>query len=141
MQILIKARIIALRGDIALETNNLNKAEHREWLVTFGARLRAERTRQKLTRIALANKIGTKQDYIAQIERGDKSPSMSTLRKILQALHISADSLMFGVNDDELKGVSKELSEVTEILKRKTEDEIRAFCDIIKFMSSRVTIK
>jgi len=116
-------------------------AQQREWLVGFGARLRAERQRQKLTRIALASKVGTKQDYIAQLERGDKSPSMDTLIRILTALNVSADALIFEVTAEKLSAVDSALTELTDLLKRKSSEEITAYCEIIKFMSTRVEVK
>ena len=112
----------------------------KKWLVEFGMRLRTERERQKLTRIALANKVGSKQDYIAQLERGDKSPSMNTLIKILNALDVSADSLIFGVNQQKLDNVDGVLTELTDSLKRKSVEDILALCEIMKFLSDRVAV-
>ncbi|MCL1878119.1 MAG: helix-turn-helix domain-containing protein [Defluviitaleaceae bacterium] len=68
--------------------------EYKQWLTGFGARLRAERERQEITRIVLAERIGTKPDYISQMERGDKSPSMKTMVSLLSALNVSPDFLM-----------------------------------------------
>jgi len=114
--------------------------EYREWLVKFGARLRAERERQKLTRIALANKIDTKQDYIAQIERGDKSPSMNTLRRILSALDVSADSLLFGVNTEKDASMEGLLEDLEAYLKRRDVEEVRALCEVVKLLSSHLNL-
>ena len=116
-------------------------AQHREWLSGFGARLREERQQQKLTRIMLADKVGTKQDYIAQMERGDKSPSLDTLIRILSALDISADALIFGVTDKKLNAVDNVLTELTELLKRKSVEEISAYCNMIKYMSKQFDVK
>ena len=114
--------------------------QYEQQMQSFGNNLRTERERQKLTRIALANKIGTKQDYIAQIERGSKSPSMKTLRRLVEALNVSADSLIFGTEAKESDNVKGRISELVNLLERKSADEILAFIDIVKYLSSRIKV-
>jgi len=114
--------------------------QHEQQMIHFGTNLRAERERQRLTRIALANKIGTKQDYIAQIERGSKSPSMKTLRRIVEALNVSADSLIFGTDESERDSVKGTLNELIGLLERKSVEDINALADIVKFISARVKV-
>ena len=70
-------------------------------LVDFGKRLRIEREKQGLTRIALAELAQTEQGYIVQIERGDRSPSLKTFVNLLLALNISSDSLIFGISESD----------------------------------------
>jgi transcriptional regulator with XRE-family HTH domain len=81
-------------GDDALDD------KHKQWLVEFGARLRNERNKQKLTRIALSEKMDVTEDYIAQLERGNKSPSMRTFLNLISVLDISPDFLVTGSHDE-----------------------------------------
>ena len=109
---------------------------HEEWQKDFGSRLRAEREKRGLTRNALAEKVDTAPDYIAQLERGDKSPSMQMLINILTALDMSADLLLFGVSsENEMDFI---LNDLTSFLKRRSVEEVIALCEIIKFMAKYV---
>ena len=72
----------------------------KDWLTNFGQRLKSERERQNMTQQTLAIKANTKQDYIAQIERGARNPSLRTLINILSALDISADYLIYGYDSN-----------------------------------------
>ena len=74
--------------------------DYDEWLIEFGKRVRVERERQNLTRVALAELANTEQGYIVQIERGSRSPSLKTFTNLLSALGVSADYLMFGITEE-----------------------------------------
>ena len=68
----------------------------------LGQRLRQQRKRRGLTIEQLAEMIGLSKNYVSLIERGQKLPSMATLIKIVNSLHISADVLLC----DEVESVS-----------------------------------
>ncbi|MBQ7295563.1 MAG: helix-turn-helix transcriptional regulator [Clostridia bacterium] len=61
-----------------------------------GKRIREIREQQKLSREALAEKADISTQFLADIEGGKKGMSVVTLKKICNALHISADSIVFG---------------------------------------------
>lgn len=105
--------------------------KQREIIAKFGERLKFERRKQKLTQQALAEKIGSKQDYIAQLEKGVRNPSLGTVINLLAALDVSADALIFGNADDE-NDIFKKFNE---FLTRKTTEEATAYLDIVKFLS------
>jgi transcriptional regulator with XRE-family HTH domain len=67
-------------------SGGLSMTTQEKWLSDLGARLKAEREKQGLTQQILAGKANTKQDYIAQLERGSRSPSLRTFMNILSAL-------------------------------------------------------
>lgn len=75
----------------------------------LGQRIRQQRQLKGLTMEQLAEMVGLSKNYISMIERGEKVPSTSTLVKIINGLHISADILLCdevvavkGVVDEEL---------------------------------------
>ncbi len=59
----------------------------------FGARLRAARRQRGLTIQRVADAAGVSKGFVAQIERDEASPSVSTLLRICDALGIAVGSL------------------------------------------------
>jgi transcriptional regulator with XRE-family HTH domain len=111
--------------------------QYEQWLKDFGARLRAERERQGLTRAALAERIDTKQDYIAQLERGNKAPSMRTILNILSTLNVTPDYLMASphMNNDERE---RTLERFTVFLKQLDTKIVSDLFEIVKFLERYV---
>jgi len=112
--------------------------QQNQWLLDFAARLKAERVRQGLTQQVLAVKAHTKPDYICQIERGTRNPSLRTLMNILSALDVSADYLIYGVGREEKKEITNILNDIVSLLSRKSIEDIVAYYEIIRFMSRYV---
>jgi transcriptional regulator with XRE-family HTH domain len=54
--------------------------------MSFGNLLRKSRREQGLDQATLARRAGTTQTYVSRIERGDVSPSASTMQRLLHAL-------------------------------------------------------
>ncbi|MCL2611302.1 MAG: helix-turn-helix domain-containing protein [Defluviitaleaceae bacterium] len=109
--------------------------ETEQWLIDFGSRLKAEREKQKLTQHALAVKAKTKQDYIAQIERGLRNPSLKTLMNILLALDISADHLIYGSNEKKYNEIDGVMKEFNDFMTRRSIEEISSYYEIVRFLS------
>jgi len=103
-----------------------------KWLVGFGARLKTQRVKQGLTQQNLAKKAHTKQDYIAQLERGARNPTLRTLINILSALNVSADCLIYGDVNTEAQGA---IDDFISFLKRRSSGEITSYYEIVKFLS------
>ena len=59
----------------------------------IGARIRAIRTRQKITQEQLAEAAGVGTSHISHIESGNGTPSLETIIRIINALDCSADEL------------------------------------------------
>ena len=59
----------------------------------YGARLRAARRARGLTAQQVAAAVGVTKGFIAQIERGEASPSVATLLRICDALGLAVGSL------------------------------------------------
>jgi len=60
-----------------------------------GKKIRKKRLALKITQIQLAEKVGLCNDYISKIERGERVPKLPCLIKILNALGLSADEVLF----------------------------------------------
>lgn len=61
---------------------------------TLGLRIREARRAKGFSRQSLAEKAGTGEVYLGEIERGLKMPSLNTFIRIMEALDISADYLL-----------------------------------------------
>ena len=62
----------------------------------IGSRIRERREILKLTREELAEKAELSFQFLAEIESGKKSMTTNTLAKLVPALGVSADYLLFG---------------------------------------------
>lgn len=60
----------------------------------FGTRLRTFRKEKGLTIEQLAERVGLSPNYLGDIERGKKLPSMATFIRLVNELDISADELL-----------------------------------------------
>ncbi|MBE6694954.1 MAG: helix-turn-helix transcriptional regulator [Ruminococcaceae bacterium] len=61
---------------------------------TLGTRIREARLKKKLTQEQLAELANVGFYYIGEIERGQKLPSLTVFIQIVEALGVSADSLL-----------------------------------------------
>lgn len=60
----------------------------------FGLRLRGYRKEKGMTIETLAEQIGLSPNYLGDVERGKKLPSMKTFIRLVNVLDISADELL-----------------------------------------------
>lgn len=58
------------------------------------ARLRKARLAKKLTQVEVAKKAGISENHYAQIERGEKNPSLSTFTNIIKAIGVSSTEIL-----------------------------------------------
>jgi transcriptional regulator with XRE-family HTH domain len=61
--------------------------------LTLGAEIRRIRLARKMTLAQLADGVGVSQSLVSQVERGRASPSITTLRKVAEALDIPVAAL------------------------------------------------
>ena len=62
--------------------------------LTMGDRIKEARKNRKLTQEQLAERLDVSVEFIGQIERGLKLPSMQVFVKLIEALNVSADYLL-----------------------------------------------
>lgn len=60
----------------------------------FSSRLKSARTNAGLSQTALAKSTGLSQSYLAQLEAGDREPSLDTIRSLSSALGLNPGWLM-----------------------------------------------
>ena len=97
----------------------------------IGQRIRTVREKQKLSREKLAELSNISTQFLADIETGKKGMTVATLKKICSALHISADSIIFGTVNSDTSVINAMLSTVP---KEKTEEIEQIFNMIIKLI-------
>ena len=81
-------------------TQQIVKSAEKETAIKneLAKRLRSMRNMLHLTQASLADRIGITQPYLAELERGDKNPSIDVLQKLCGELNCSADYLL-GMSD------------------------------------------
>ncbi len=58
------------------------------------ARLRKARLAKKLTQVEVAKKADISENHYAQIERGEKNPTLSTFSSIIKAIGVSSAEIL-----------------------------------------------
>lgn len=71
-------------------------------LIDIGKRVRQTREHYKLTREQLAEMANISPQFLVHIENGAKSMTALTICKLARALNVSADYLLFGLDDTDL---------------------------------------
>lgn len=66
----------------------------------IGFRIRSMREQQKLSREKLAEKANISTQFLADIECGNKGMTVSTLKKICNALCVTSDNIVFGIHNE-----------------------------------------
>ena len=99
-------------------------------LKMLGKKIREERLKKDMTQFALAEEIGVSQNFLGDVERGIKAPSMTTSIRLANVLGISldvlyADSLTFKEDVDDFYITERQLS----ILKKGVKDIKNNFND------------
>ena len=92
-------------------------------LEMLGKRIKQGRLKLDLTQYALAEEVGVSQNFLGDIERGIKAPSITTSIRLANVLHISldvlfAESLTNEVNEaDDIVLTDKQLSLLKKVVK------------------------
>jgi transcriptional regulator with XRE-family HTH domain len=85
----------------------------------IGAAIRSRRKKTNLTLRALAERIGVTSSFLSQVEKGKTTPSLSTLKKIADALHTTVSAVVAEVDNPESCGdrrITADQSLITQIL-------------------------
>ena len=80
--------------------------------IDIGERLRGIRENMNMTREKFSEKIDITDTFLGQIERGERSLSAKTLKKVVRYTGVSADYLLFGKdsNNDTIKKINNILA-------------------------------
>jgi transcriptional regulator with XRE-family HTH domain len=76
-----------------------NERSDIKWL--FGRAVRKRRRELDLSQENLAERAGLHRNYVSDIERGDRNPSLENIQKLAKALDIKVSALFieYGVDD------------------------------------------
>ena len=80
--------------------------------IEIGARIKNERTAQKMNREDLAKLSGYSANFIQEVERGRSGLSSESIRAFAVALNLSTDALLFGRAPDSFEYVVQKLKTV-----------------------------
>ncbi|MNP63534.1 HTH-type transcriptional regulator ImmR [compost metagenome] len=96
--------------------------------ILFGKRLKEAREKLNLTQFELAELVGISQNFLGDIERGLKLPSIETLIKLSNSLKISLDSMFIDSLDnivsepEEIYYTDRQLTIMKNVIKMVTEN-------------------
>ena len=97
-------------------------------LDAIGRNIRKFRKERHLRQEDLAEKTGLSANYIGMVERGEKTPSLETMIRIINALQVSADVILSDVLEN---GYVIKTSQLNEKLENLSEEERRRIYDVI----------
>ena len=61
---------------------------------SIAIKIRKARLQKKMTQVVVAQKSGISETYFAQIERGEKNPTISVISKIIDVLGVSSKDIL-----------------------------------------------
>ncbi|MBU4258399.1 MAG: helix-turn-helix domain-containing protein [Desulfobacteraceae bacterium] len=95
----------------------------------LGARIKELRKAKGLSQEKLSEKVGIDSKHLSRIEVGKSYPSLDTLEKIANALHVEIKDLFEFIH----LSPSKELTDsISKLLKEADEDKLRLILKIIR---------
>jgi len=112
-----------------LQTRNGEEANAR-LRADFGATVRKQRLRLKLTQETLAARSELSVDAIRRLEAGRFSPTLETLRKLCSGLEISLPTLFQSLHGEGPEPVS----ELTDYLSRRSARELKLAWKVLRAM-------
>lgn len=95
--------------------------------VILGKRLREQRKLQNLKQDKFSEMVGISSIHLSEIERGNKTPSMETFIRIVNALNIPADILL---RDEVSGGKPYILNDITEKMKDLTPAQLKMVTEL-----------
>ncbi|HUD07275.1 MAG TPA: helix-turn-helix transcriptional regulator [Candidatus Saccharimonadales bacterium] len=63
-------------------------------IIRTGKKLRAARRKNHFTQAEIAKKAGISENHYAQIERGEKNPTISNFKKIIKAIGVMSTEIL-----------------------------------------------
>lgn len=98
-----------------------------------GINLQKARIEKQMTREELAEKSEISPQFLANLEYGSRMMSLQTLRKLADALCVSADTLVYGNNSN------ARIREIGRLLEDQPEEVIRYIEELIYFTTTHIS--
>ena len=106
----------------------------------LGARIRAERKKNKLTIERLCELLEVSPSFIGLVERGPSGISLEKLCKLSEILHVSTDYLLKG-DEEESRKPERSYAEILQAnLCTYSEDELQFLVELMDFLRPRATL-
>jgi len=107
----------------------------------IGKRIKALRLSLGLTQEQLGERADLHYSYVGQVERGDKLPSLKSLKKLARALNTSVEVLL-EEGEDYLSTSSAELllRELTSLLEGRPLEDIRLVLEMTRLLLARLDV-
>ena len=91
-------------------------------LKAIGSRIKAERRKVGLTQEGLSEIVNVTPHYLYEIERGMKAMSVETLMNLSEALELSVDYILYGIQRRNLGKIYVRLDEMSDERRLRAED-------------------
>lgn len=105
----------------------------------IGRRIRDARLKIGLTQEKLGERADVHYSYIGQVERGHKTPSIHTLRKIAYALNTPVESLLEESDNYQISSNQLLLGELTNLVRDCSSADLKFFITIIRLLKTRLS--
>lgn len=93
--------------------------------VLIGSNIQRERERAGFTQEKFSEMIDIGEKFLSSIECGASGPSLATLLKICNTLHVSSDTLLFGQTE------KNDVGTLTAQLERLSPEQFRIVSDVV----------
>ncbi|MHB1042870.1 MAG: helix-turn-helix domain-containing protein [Eubacteriales bacterium] len=104
----------------------------------IGRRIKEARHKLSLTQEELGDRARLHYSYIGQVERGNKVPSLKTLKKIAAALNVRLEVLLEDAPEREMSPQHLLAQELVATVKNSSPEDIRMYIKIIRQIQSRI---
>lgn len=104
----------------------------------IGRRIKEARHKLSLTQEELGDRARLHYSYIGQVERGNKVPSLKTLKKIAAALNVRLEFLLEDAPEREMSPQHLLAQELVATVKNSSPEDIRMYIKIIRQIQSRI---
>lgn len=104
----------------------------------IGRRIKEARHKLGLTQEELGERARLHYSYIGQVERGNKIPSLKTLKKIAQALNIKLEVLLEDSPEKEISPQHLLAQELMATIKNSPPEDIKMYIRIIRQIQNRL---
>lgn len=104
----------------------------------IGRRIKEARHKLGLTQEDLGERARLHYSYIGQVERGNKTPSLKTLKKFATALNIRLAILLEDTPEKEISSHHLLAQELMATVKNSSPDDIKMFIRIIRQIQGRL---
>jgi len=104
----------------------------------IGRRIKEARHKLGLTQEKLGERADLHYSYIGQMERGNKAPSLKTLKKMASALNIRLETLLEDSPDLDMSPQQLLVQELVATVKSTSAEDIRMYIEIIRHIQNRM---